>query len=435
MTTHAPGGSGRPAPGADPARHRQPARQRDDRGGAPARVPRRTAGSSASSTRARPSGPTSSRASPAGRRAAASRFLSHTDTVRRRSGRVARDPWSGDLADGRRLGPRRARHEGPGGGRCRRDRLARARGLSAAPAISSSSPRPTRRSGRRRLQWLCAGASGRRPRRLRDQRGRRRPSRLGGRLYLCSSAEKMTAPFRLRVHGRSGHASMPGIADNALVKAARADRAARRATGPSPRSRAGDRGVPARPCSASSRQRRRCWRGARAPPARGALIEPLLSLTLSPTMIAASELRNVIPALCDVTVDCRLLPGTVPRGGGGADPRRASRARRGRLRADVAGAVGRDALPTEAPLWDASRRWVDATSSPARRRCRSARRASRTATGCATRSGPSRTASSRCGRWIPRSRRCSSTRPTSAMHVDDLELGVEFLRSLARSLE
>ena len=31
----------------------------------------------------------------------------------------------------------------------------------------------------------------------------------------------MTAPFRLRVHGRSGHASMPGIADNALVKAAK----------------------------------------------------------------------------------------------------------------------------------------------------------------------------------------------------------------------
>jgi hypothetical protein len=30
----------------------------------------------------------------------------------------------------------------------------------------------------------------------------------------------MSAPFRLRVRGRSGHASMPGIADNALVKAA-----------------------------------------------------------------------------------------------------------------------------------------------------------------------------------------------------------------------
>src|SRR5437899_5420095 len=44
----------------------------------------------------------------------------------------------------------------------------------------------------------------------------------GGRIfYLCSAAEKMSSPFRLRIRGRSGHASMPGIADNALVKAAR----------------------------------------------------------------------------------------------------------------------------------------------------------------------------------------------------------------------
>src|SRR5436189_442196 len=44
----------------------------------------------------------------------------------------------------------------------------------------------------------------------------------GGRIfYLCSAAEKMSSPFRLIVHGRSGHASMPGIADHALVKAAR----------------------------------------------------------------------------------------------------------------------------------------------------------------------------------------------------------------------
>ena len=45
---------------------------------------------------------------------------------------------------------------------------------------------------------------------------------IGGRpFYLASTAEKMSSPFMLRVHGRSGHASMPGIADNALVKAAR----------------------------------------------------------------------------------------------------------------------------------------------------------------------------------------------------------------------
>ena len=38
--------------------------------------------------------------------------------------------------------------------------------------------------------------------------------------YLCAVGEKMSAPFRIHVRGRSGHASMPSIADNALVKAA-----------------------------------------------------------------------------------------------------------------------------------------------------------------------------------------------------------------------
>src|SRR5206468_5846814 len=39
------------------------------------------------------------------------------------------------------------------------------------------------------------------------------------------------------------------------------------------------------------------------------MLEPVLSLTFSPTMISASERRNVIPSLCEVVVDCRLLPG------------------------------------------------------------------------------------------------------------------------------
>src|SRR5689334_22350154 len=39
-------------------------------------------------------------------------------------------------------------------------------------------------------------------------------------VYLCATAEKMSSPFVLRGRGRAGHASMPGIADNALVKAA-----------------------------------------------------------------------------------------------------------------------------------------------------------------------------------------------------------------------
>ena len=39
------------------------------------------------------------------------------------------------------------------------------------------------------------------------------------------------------------------------------------------------------------------------------MIEPLLGMTVAPTMIEASAKRNVIPGRCEVTVDCRLLPG------------------------------------------------------------------------------------------------------------------------------
>lgn len=47
-------------------------------------------------------------------------------------------------------------------------------------------------------------------------------------------------------------------------------------------------------------------------PLAGQLVAPLLSATLSPTMIEASRKRNVIPGTCMVEVDCRLLPGQAP---------------------------------------------------------------------------------------------------------------------------
>src|SRR5439155_8593741 len=130
----------------------------------------------------------------------------------------------------------------------------------------------------------------------------------GGAYYLCSAAEKMSAPFRLRVHGRSGHASMPGIADNALVKAARLiERIA--AYRPEPqvqqevetflRTVLGE--VPS-PGAVVQRARE-------LHPTAGELVEPLLAPTFAPTIVSASRKRNVIPAVCEVVVDCRLLPG------------------------------------------------------------------------------------------------------------------------------
>jgi acetylornithine deacetylase/succinyl-diaminopimelate desuccinylase-like protein len=39
------------------------------------------------------------------------------------------------------------------------------------------------------------------------------------------------------------------------------------------------------------------------------LIEPMLGVTIAPTMIEASEKENVIPSRCSVLVDCRVPPG------------------------------------------------------------------------------------------------------------------------------
>lgn len=132
---------------------------------------------------------------------------------------------------------------------------------------------------------------------------------LGGRVfYVCGVAEKMTSPFTLRVHGRSGHASMPRIADNALIKAAVLIQ------------RLGDLQVAPRlePEVAAFLEAvtgevpgagEALARAAAVDPMAAEMVEPLLSFTVSPTMVEASKKRNVIPALCEVTVDCRILPG------------------------------------------------------------------------------------------------------------------------------
>jgi len=135
---------------------------------------------------------------------------------------------------------------------------------------------------------------------------------LGGETYyVVTTAEKLTAPFNIAVHGRSGHASMPGIADNALVKAARLiERIAayRPEQQLQPEVTAFLQAVLGEvPPVESVVERARALHTTAAE-----LIEPLLAPTFSPTMISASRKRNVIPALCEIVVDCRLLPGQTP---------------------------------------------------------------------------------------------------------------------------
>jgi acetylornithine deacetylase/succinyl-diaminopimelate desuccinylase-like protein len=132
---------------------------------------------------------------------------------------------------------------------------------------------------------------------------------LGGRvLYLCAVGEKATAPFRVRLHGRAGHASDPHSADNALLRAAPVlESLGRVGFAPTliPEVRAFleqilDETPPAEEALARARA---------VDPLAAQLLAPLLAATLSPTMIEASRQRNVIPGSCTVTVDCRLLPG------------------------------------------------------------------------------------------------------------------------------
>jgi acetylornithine deacetylase/succinyl-diaminopimelate desuccinylase-like protein len=248
-------------------------------------------------------------------------------------------------------------------------------------------------------------------------------------LYLCSVAEKMTSPFLLRVHGRSGHASMPGIADNALVKAARLiERLAgyRPVRRHGPETEALMRAITGEVPHADEAVER----AADVDPLAAALIEPLLSLTFAPTMIGASRLRNVIPAVCDVTVDCRLLPGQTP---GEAEAIVREALGPGDWELTWLESWGGTRSAAEGPLWDAVTSFVrevepEAEAVPV---CSAGFTDShwlREAFGTVAYGFfPMRTMDPEVASLLVHS-------ADERIHVDDLELGVEFLRHAARAI-
>ena len=86
------------------------------------------------------------------------------------------------------------------------------------------------------------------------------------------------------------------------------------------------------------------------------LVEPLLSFTLSPTIIEASKQRNVIPASCVVTVDCRLPPGMTPED---VDPLVRAAIGPGDYELEWFERDGGTRSSLETPLWSALEAWVD----------------------------------------------------------------------------
>lgn len=291
-------------------------------------------------------------------------LLGHTDTVLADPSEWARDPWSGDLVDGEIWGRGALDMKG--------------HVAAAAVAFASLAREGVRPAGDVVLaltadeevgvdfgaSWLAREhpAAVRATYGLNEGGGER--CVFGGRTYyLCAVAEKATAPFRLRLRGRSGHASDPHAADNALLEAGPVLEAFARLEPPRnliPEVRAFLETILGEvPPVDEALDRARALH-----PLAAQLVAPLLSATLSPTMIEASRKRNVIPGSCLIEVDCRLLPGQEPA------------EIEALLRAGVPGDweiewlldehVGGTRSPLRTPLWDALEAWVDRVEPGAR---------------------------------------------------------------------
>ena len=290
-------------------------------------------------------------------------LISHTDTVRADPEEWSRDPWSGDLVDG----------EVWGRGALDMKSQAAASAVAFVSLAREGAPLPgdvvlaltadEEVNDDYGLAWLVREH----PDLVRadyslNEGGGERCVFGDDVFYLCSVAEKMSAPFRLHVRGRSGHASMPAIADNALVKAAPYIEALGRYDPPQqviPEVRRflelvlGE--VP--PLEVALERARALH------PMAAELVEPLLSITLSPTLIEASKQRNVIPAQCVVTVDCRLLPGMTPED---ADPLVRAAIGPGDYELEWYEQDGGTRSAMDTPLWQALERWVGQTEPRAR---------------------------------------------------------------------
>jgi acetylornithine deacetylase/succinyl-diaminopimelate desuccinylase-like protein len=291
-------------------------------------------------------------------------LMAHTDTVLADPSEWERDPWSGELVDGEVWGRGALDMKG--------------HVAAAAVAFASLAREGARPVGDVLLaltadeevgvdfgtSWLAA----QHPDTVRADIGLNEGGGercvLGERVfYLCAVGEKATAPFRIRLSGRSGHASDPHSADNALLKAAPVLEALGRLEPPReliPEVRTFLESILGEvPPVDEALARARALH-----PLAGELLAPLLGATLSPTMIEASRKRNVIPGSCTIEVDCRLLPGQEPA------------EMEALLRAGVPGGweiewieselVGGTRSPLETPLWRTLERWIDAVEPGAR---------------------------------------------------------------------
>jgi acetylornithine deacetylase/succinyl-diaminopimelate desuccinylase-like protein len=237
-------------------------------------------------------------------------LLGHVDTVLADASEWRHDPWSGDVADGYLWGrgaldmKNQVAAEAVAGAT-----LARRGWRPVSGALKLVFVADEETGGDVGAHWLTANH----PEKVRCDmllnEGAGEWFQLGDRrLYGVCCAEKGIFRFNLTAHGVAGHASLPRTGDNALLKlapvlAALADQpesfdltaapaALLRALGEDPDD----------PSAALARF------DAEDPRLR-TLVEPMFSVTLTPTMANASTKINVIPSRAQVRIDCRVPPG------------------------------------------------------------------------------------------------------------------------------
>jgi acetylornithine deacetylase/succinyl-diaminopimelate desuccinylase-like protein len=131
----------------------------------------------------------------------------------------------------------------------------------------------------------------------------------GRTIYTLVVGEKMTMPVRVVARGVAGHASVPTLGDNALVKLAPVlERLSRYA--PVLRRSPELDGLLDVVAPGNGALEERIERGRAQHKELWHVLPALAGSTIVPTMVGASRKRNVIPAEAYVEYDCRVLPGT-----------------------------------------------------------------------------------------------------------------------------
>jgi acetylornithine deacetylase/succinyl-diaminopimelate desuccinylase-like protein len=229
-------------------------------------------------------------------------LLSHVDTVLATPEEWERDPWSGDVVDGVLWGrgaldmKSQTASEAVAAATLTRSGWRGKGDLLVVVVVDEET------GGAEGAQWICSEH----PDKVRcdyllnEGAGTVIPFD-GGRVFGVCVAEKGVFRFKVRARGVAGHASIPKIGDNALLKLApllqaMKDRQPSFDITSGPQALLDGLGLTFDELQAKD-------------PILALLVEPMLGVTLAPTRAWASEKINVIPSLAEIGVDCRVPPG------------------------------------------------------------------------------------------------------------------------------